>query len=71
MLRHDAETLFQRSLVVLGSHSLVQIVNKSEVCIVKVFGLLHDTDAPIKIGREAIPQVVRIGKSQFPTAKKA
>ena len=58
MLAHDAEAFFQRSLVVTGCHSFVQVIDQGEVGIMKCLALLHDTDTPVEIGRKAVMQVV-------------
>ena len=58
VLYHDAEAFFQRVLLVACGKPFGQVVNKRQVRVVQHFGLLHDADAPIKVRRVAIAQVV-------------
>ena len=69
MFRHDAETFFQRGFMVAGSHPFVQIINESKPGVVQALGFFHNTDAPVKVGRETVLQVVGMLYSQFPTGK--
>src|SRR3712207_3956439 len=65
MFHHDAETFFQRSAAVAGSHSFVEVIDYGDVRMVQQSGFLHDADAPVYIGREAILQVVRFRQRAF------
>lgn len=58
VLHHDVEAFLQRGLVVAGGHALVQVVDECEVGVVDRMGFLQDTDAPVKISRKAVVQVV-------------
>ena len=59
ILRHNAETFFTRGFPVLGSHDRVQLVYYREAGIVQRVCLFHDADAPVKVGGEAVLQVIR------------
>ena len=59
VLCHNAETFLQRGFPVPGSHSLVQIVYYRKAGIVQRVRLFHDADAPVKVGGEAVLQVIR------------
>ena len=59
MLCHNAESLFEGCFPVPGGHALVQIVYYREAGIVQRVCLFHDADAPVKVGGEAVLQVIR------------
>ena len=56
---HDAETLFERSLVVARRHTFSEIVDEGKVGVVENLRLFHNLNAPVEVGREAIAQVIR------------
>ena len=57
--QYEPETFFKRGFPVLGSHAFVQIVYYREAGIVQRVCLFHDADAPVKVGGEAVLQVIR------------
>ena len=58
MFDHDMETLLEGGPMISGGSPFVQIVNERKVGVVERMAFFHDTDAPVKISREAILQVV-------------
>ena len=58
VLRHDAKSLFQGGFLIAGSHSFIQIIDNRQMGIVLGARFLHNTDAPVEIGRKTIFQVV-------------
>ncbi len=56
---------FEGCFLVLGGHSLFQIVDDGEVGIVQSTCFLHHPDAPVEVGGEAVLQVVGFYKGSF------
>ena len=65
MASHDAETLEERSAVVLVGHAAIEVVGnhfrQAQELQMLALGTLHDAYAPVDVGREAVAQVVRLG----------
>lgn len=65
MASHDAETLEERSAVVLVGHAAIEVVGnhfrQAQELQMLALSTLHDAYAPVDVGRKAVAQVVRLG----------
>ena len=62
---HDTESFFERRFPVAGSHSFVQIVDNRQVGIMERTRFLHDADAPVEVGGEAVLHIVWYRQAPF------
>ena len=61
VMAHDGKSLFERGSVMARCFAFVEVVDKCEVRIEQLIGLLHAAYAPIHIGRIAVLQIVHGG----------